>query len=1415
MGHESRNASEITARDIYAQNVVSGTQNINIAEEQSYNVSGLPNPYLGLRAFTYDDRDLYAGRSYAVDEAVTKLTQPGDKRVLLFVTGASGSGKSSFAQAGLLPALATHYEKRNVKLLRSVFRPSRRPLPLLQDALEQVGIPSRDALGDRQLADVALIIIDQFEELFTQSDRGQRDAVIAWLEALPSFEQARVHLIATLRSDFLNELFQYKGLWEIAKQGMELRAMSVAELGQAIQRPLQARFPTGEKRLQPELVVKLSADAAGDASLLPLLQVTLEDLWHKGRLTLASYHTLTDAIRQRAESVYAFEDYDNPSPIRSRSDDHRAAIIQTFLDLVNVSLDDDYRRDVRISRAKADLGQSREALVDDLVRSRLLSTSIESDVETVRIIHETLISNWERLRNAVRDARQQLQQRVRFEQQVKDWQASDKSDDYLLTGVQLAQARDLERVGSVALQVPDAREFLRRSVDGAEAEQRRELEEQRRRADEQASFARRLRNIAVALAIAVFIALGATGIAVVSRNDARISESAAVDARNTAQAESTRAVEQEQIAVVAQGTAEARRSEAEAERDRAEKERALALARQLAAQAVIAVDRGLDAELSLLLAVEAKSTLYSGGETTNVQVDEALRRSIDSAPVSVIRLSGADPITTEMGELESPVAVAFSPSGEYVMVTIQCGGDCLPHRVIDVRSGIEIAASENKVVAISPDGQTLAAINAVGAVQVVEIETEKVLAVVESDHELASEAVHVGPTGTQLAVISKAGQVVLLDLATSPSAQRILLPQHPARSMAYSADGTGLVVIDESGEITVWNAVTGRQVAAFRDAVKYGLATFSPDGKWLVASGSSSAQAGVIRLWDANTGQTVMEWANSGQIQCLTFSHQLAKLLAMLADGHVYVWDINPPKLLGEFVGGLLNCTGIRMENEPFSSDGQLLFTGGGYGAPDGPNIWNISTGSLIASFGPYAGYLTHVRFGGRSDRAALIVASDAMRPSTLHIVDTKSGRELAAHQHLGAIYDAEMSPDGAYIVTVSSRDYDLVKPGPAYIWSLDTAQLVRTIRHTSNGSIADVAFDESGRHFATLGTDNTLRIWDASFQATQTLTYPQTYDPQSTPAVQNGISPISVTVDGTHVRLNEPTTGHLIHDLRHDGDVTSYVVNSDYTRLAASLGGSTAYLWDITLGELLAVLPDGEGLGFSADGRRLMAAAFAGPGVVIWDAMRGRVVATIQPEDGMLMEASLSPDGTRLITLAGIGFARRQVRSVTFWDVDRQRELNRIDGVTVAKFSPAGHQWVAGNMDGAVKILNSGTGAETAVLTHDAEVVALDLSSRNGLLAVAGRDGSVRVWNLGRLEPVAILQHAHEIASIAFNDDGKLLTARDVDNNTQVWLVDLDGLSTLACVIVTRNLSLAEWHEYVGSGQPYRATCPEKKTPA
>ena len=248
-------------------------------------------------------------------------------------------------------------------------------------------------------------------------------------------------------------------------------------------------YPDKDKRFQAELVERLAQDAAEDAAYLPLLQVTLEEIWRKGTLTVGSYTNLADAIKQRADKVLAYQDYDAAQPNQPRPPEEQAAILNLCLDLVDVSLDDEARRDVRRRRSKDELvsgAPERARLIDALTQARLLSVSTESGEPTrveVDLIHETLLSNWDRLRQAIAERRHELRQRVRFEQQLKEWIGQNRSDDYLLSGVRLAEARDLERRDDVALRNADAKDFVRRSVEREEARRQKELDDARKLAE--------------------------------------------------------------------------------------------------------------------------------------------------------------------------------------------------------------------------------------------------------------------------------------------------------------------------------------------------------------------------------------------------------------------------------------------------------------------------------------------------------------------------------------------------------------------------------------------------------------------------------------------------------------------------------------------------------------------------------------------------------------------------------------------------------------------------------------------------------------------------------------------------------------------------------------------------------------------
>jgi hypothetical protein len=470
-----------------------------VAEETAYDVSSLPSPYPGLRSYTYADRAAYAGREAAVQEAVARITDPAGRQPLTFITGVSGSGKSSFAQAGLLPALEAYYADRGRRAGRGIFRPSGSPLAMLGDALVQLGLPEQPRVSlesltppvfARLLAEatpagqVNLLLIDQFEELFSQSPAEQSQLVFALLEDLPPFEQAHTHILATLRSDYLDELFNHPVLWQAAVQrGIELRAMSLEELRLAILSPLEARAQQNKRflpvRFEPGLLRQLAEDAAADTAYLPLLQVALQELWAGGSLKLERYQGLAQAIQQRAEKVYAFHDHDRPVPDQPRPPEEQAELLSIFVDLVNVSLDDDPRRDVRRRRARAALQDGRPArkeLIDDLVDARLLSAGLEKgpdgQVDTVDIIHESLLQKWDRLRGVVREQRDLLRRRARFEQELAAWLANNRSDEYLLLGIHLKEARQLSQAQDISFRGRDSGDFLQRSERLALALQR-------------------------------------------------------------------------------------------------------------------------------------------------------------------------------------------------------------------------------------------------------------------------------------------------------------------------------------------------------------------------------------------------------------------------------------------------------------------------------------------------------------------------------------------------------------------------------------------------------------------------------------------------------------------------------------------------------------------------------------------------------------------------------------------------------------------------------------------------------------------------------------------------------------------------------------------------------------------------------
>jgi hypothetical protein len=172
-------------------------------------------PYVGMRPFEAADAEHFFGRRRLINEFLLKRLQ--NTRILALV-GAVGSGKSSVLRAGMLPALqAGGIEGSANWRYPAPITPGSDPLEQLIKALPQP-IERADTPDDpKQLAAAivgdnsvpVLLLVDQFEELFTLTDNEQvQQAVVDTLVALADMPGLNAGGFSSCRSALVKFVMQ-------------------------------------------------------------------------------------------------------------------------------------------------------------------------------------------------------------------------------------------------------------------------------------------------------------------------------------------------------------------------------------------------------------------------------------------------------------------------------------------------------------------------------------------------------------------------------------------------------------------------------------------------------------------------------------------------------------------------------------------------------------------------------------------------------------------------------------------------------------------------------------------------------------------------------------------------------------------------------------------------------------------------------------------------------------------------------------------------------------------------------------------------------------------------------------------------------------------------------------------------------
>ncbi len=441
-------------------------------ERRMAEVSGLrkpetgESPYMGLRYFDTSDADLFYGREALTDELLRRVQEES----FLAIVGASGSGKSSVARAGLIPAW-----KAATRDTVHIITPTTRPLESLAASLtrDSESVTATSTLIDDLMKDARslrlyirkilsgsresnlLLVVDQFEEAFTLcKDLTERKAFIENLLALAEddAERAVARVVITLRADFYHHCFEYEALrLTLEKHQANIGAMTQDELREAITMPAEKNG----WNFQPGLVDQILQDVGTEPGALPLLSHALLETWKRrqGRtLTLQGYHEaggVKKAIAQTAESVY-----DKLSPTE------QTIARDIFLRLTELGEGvQDTRRRVKLE----ELAQTKEQeamvkVLQTLTNARLVT--IEED--SAEVAHEALIREWGTLRKWLDENRERLRLHRHLTESAEEWQHRGREASELYRGTRLQQIQEWMKERSFSLSPLEA-EFVKAS----------------------------------------------------------------------------------------------------------------------------------------------------------------------------------------------------------------------------------------------------------------------------------------------------------------------------------------------------------------------------------------------------------------------------------------------------------------------------------------------------------------------------------------------------------------------------------------------------------------------------------------------------------------------------------------------------------------------------------------------------------------------------------------------------------------------------------------------------------------------------------------------------------------------------------------------------------------------------------------